>query len=86
MVSTGCFCNKRLPGSGCPAQVGDHHNLAILGTSAKIVLLADETKFPGVGIRDVCTAKRISTLVTSRGADPRTLEAFRKAGSEVVLA
>ncbi len=59
---------------------------AILGTSAKIVLLADETKFPGVGIRDVCTAKRISTLVTSRGADPRTLEAFRKAGSEVVLA
>ncbi len=26
-------CNKRMPGSGCPAQVGDHRNLAILGGS-----------------------------------------------------
>jgi xanthine dehydrogenase YagS FAD-binding subunit len=27
-------CNKRLPGSGCPAVDGDHENLAILGHSA----------------------------------------------------
>jgi xanthine dehydrogenase YagS FAD-binding subunit len=27
-------CNKRMPGSGCPAQAGDHRNLAILGGSA----------------------------------------------------
>lgn len=26
-------CNKRVPGSGCPALTGDHHNLAILGVS-----------------------------------------------------
>ncbi len=26
-------CNKRRPGSGCPARGGDHRNLAILGTS-----------------------------------------------------
>ncbi|MDO7846447.1 xanthine dehydrogenase family protein subunit M [Hymenobacter sp. M29] len=26
-------CNKRVPGSGCPALDGDHHNLAILGVS-----------------------------------------------------
>ncbi|TGE24966.1 xanthine dehydrogenase family protein subunit M [Hymenobacter aquaticus] len=26
-------CNKRNPGSGCPAQQGDNRNLAILGTS-----------------------------------------------------
>ncbi|WP_345149995.1 FAD binding domain-containing protein, partial [Nonomuraea rubra] len=26
-------CNKRRPGSGCPAIAGDHANLAILGTS-----------------------------------------------------
>jgi xanthine dehydrogenase YagS FAD-binding subunit len=26
-------CNKRVPGSGCPAQHGDNHGLAILGTS-----------------------------------------------------
>jgi xanthine dehydrogenase YagS FAD-binding subunit len=27
-------CNKRAPGSGCPAVDGDHENLAILGHSA----------------------------------------------------
>jgi xanthine dehydrogenase YagS FAD-binding subunit len=27
-------CNKRQPGSGCPAITGDHRNLAILGHSA----------------------------------------------------
>jgi xanthine dehydrogenase YagS FAD-binding subunit len=27
-------CNKRLPGSGCPAVDGDHENLAIIGHSA----------------------------------------------------
>ncbi len=26
-------CNKRSPGSGCPARAGDHRNLAILGGS-----------------------------------------------------
>ncbi|HTZ30363.1 MAG TPA: FAD binding domain-containing protein, partial [Streptosporangiaceae bacterium] len=26
-------CNKRRPGSGCPARTGDHRNLAILGGS-----------------------------------------------------
>jgi xanthine dehydrogenase YagS FAD-binding subunit len=29
-------CNKRQPGSGCPAIAGDHHNLAILGHSADL--------------------------------------------------
>ena len=26
-------CNKRSPGSGCPARAGEHHNLAIIGAS-----------------------------------------------------
>jgi xanthine dehydrogenase YagS FAD-binding subunit len=26
-------CNKRLPGTGCPARTGEHHNLAIFGAS-----------------------------------------------------
>jgi xanthine dehydrogenase YagS FAD-binding subunit len=26
-------CNKRVPGSGCPAVEGEHHNLAVLGSS-----------------------------------------------------
>jgi xanthine dehydrogenase YagS FAD-binding subunit len=30
-------CNKREPGSGCPAREGEHHNLAILGWSEACV-------------------------------------------------
>lgn len=30
-------CNKRRPGSGCPARAGDHRNLAILGHSEACV-------------------------------------------------
>jgi xanthine dehydrogenase YagS FAD-binding subunit len=30
-------CNKRRPGSGCPAREGEHHNLAVLGHSEHCV-------------------------------------------------
>lgn len=30
-------CNKRVPGSGCPAREGEHHNLAIFGASQNCV-------------------------------------------------
>jgi len=30
-------CNKRRPGSGCPARTGDHRNLAILGGSQQCI-------------------------------------------------
>jgi xanthine dehydrogenase YagS FAD-binding subunit len=30
-------CNKRVPGSGCPAREGDHRNLAIIGHSPACV-------------------------------------------------
>ncbi|OZC98742.1 molybdopterin dehydrogenase [Rhodococcus sp. 06-235-1A] len=30
-------CNKREPGSGCPARTGEHRNLAILGASQECV-------------------------------------------------
>jgi xanthine dehydrogenase YagS FAD-binding subunit len=30
-------CNKRDPGSGCPARDGEHHNLAILGASEQCI-------------------------------------------------
>ncbi|MDU0371568.1 xanthine dehydrogenase family protein subunit M [Hymenobacter endophyticus] len=36
-------CNKRVPGSGCPALQGDNHNLAILGTSEACIA----TAYPG---------------------------------------
>jgi len=36
-------CNKRVPGSGCPALEGDNHNLAILGVSDSCIANA----YPG---------------------------------------
>lgn len=30
-------CNKRVPGSGCPALLGEHHNAAVLGASEHCV-------------------------------------------------
>jgi xanthine dehydrogenase YagS FAD-binding subunit len=30
-------CNKRVPGSGCPARSGDHRNLAVIGQSEACV-------------------------------------------------
>jgi xanthine dehydrogenase YagS FAD-binding subunit len=30
-------CNKRVPGSGCPAREGDHRNLAVLGASPQCI-------------------------------------------------
>ncbi|GAB3953986.1 xanthine dehydrogenase family protein subunit M [Spirosoma harenae] len=36
-------CNKRQPGSGCPALTGDNHNMAILGTSESCIT----TSYPG---------------------------------------
>ncbi|CAN5208396.1 xanthine dehydrogenase family protein subunit M [soil metagenome] len=36
-------CNKRKPGSGCPALTGDNHNMAILGTSESCIT----TSYPG---------------------------------------
>jgi len=32
-------CNKRAPGSGCPARAGEHRNLAILGGSPRCVAI-----------------------------------------------
>jgi xanthine dehydrogenase YagS FAD-binding subunit len=36
-VDTTKPCNKRQPGSGCPAISGEHHNMAILGASNSCV-------------------------------------------------
>jgi xanthine dehydrogenase YagS FAD-binding subunit len=30
-------CNKRRPGTGCPARTGEHHNLAVIGHSEQCV-------------------------------------------------
>ncbi|WP_022887084.1 DeoR/GlpR family DNA-binding transcription regulator [Glaciibacter superstes] len=59
---------------------------AILASAPHIVLVADETKFPGTGILSVCEPSAINTLITSDAADRATLEVFRQSGSDVVLA
>lgn len=59
---------------------------AILASSPRTILVADETKFPGTGILSVCQASDITTLVTSAKANPQTLESFNRAGSDVMLA
>lgn len=57
----------------------------LLAAGSHTILVADETKFPGTGLLSVCTASAINTLITSEESDPRTLEAFRLAGSEVLF-
>ncbi|WP_369201393.1 xanthine dehydrogenase family protein subunit M [Streptomyces sp. PU-14G] len=38
-TDTALPCNKRTPGSGCPARTGEHHNHAILGASDHCVAI-----------------------------------------------
>ncbi len=56
-------CNKRLPGSGCPAQHGDHHNLAILGTSAACIA----TAYPGDLAVALAALDAVLTLESAAG-------------------
>ncbi|PFG29740.1 DeoR/GlpR family DNA-binding transcription regulator [Paramicrobacterium agarici] len=57
---------------------------AILDSSLHKVLVADETKFPGIGLHAVCGHDRIDTLVTSETADASTRALFADAGSDVI--
>ncbi|MEV1175113.1 FAD binding domain-containing protein, partial [Nonomuraea sp. NPDC049784] len=54
-------CNKREPGSGCPAIEGDHTNLAILGTSHACV--ATRARLDNVGLLpirpEICRVRMI---------------------------
>jgi len=59
---------------------------AMMASSGLTVVLADGSKYPGSGLLSVCGPGGVSTLVTDRGADPATLEVFRRAGAAVVTA
>ena len=56
-------CNKRPPGSGCPAVGGDHENLAILGYSA-----GDELECVATHPSDMAVAQNRTTTPCSRPA------------------
>jgi len=49
-------------------------------------VLADRGKFPGTGLLPVCGPEDVDVIVTNEGADPATLAACARAGTEIVLA
>ena len=60
-------CNKRSPGSGCPALAGDSHNLAILGTSESCIA----TAYPGDLAVALAAFDAVLTLENSKGKQRR---------------
>ncbi|PPG41076.1 DeoR/GlpR family DNA-binding transcription regulator [Pseudoclavibacter sp. RFBA6] len=59
--------------------------LAMIASSQRTVVLADATKFPGVGLLRVCGPSAITGVVTERQADPATLAVLREAEVEVMF-
>jgi len=60
-------CNKRVPGSGCPAIEGDSHNLAILGTSDACIA----TAYPGDLAVALAAFDAVLTLENAKGKQRR---------------
>ncbi|WP_019949650.1 FAD binding domain-containing protein [Hymenobacter aerophilus] len=56
-------CNKRNPGSGCPALTGDNRNLAILGTSDACIA----TSYPGDLSVALIALDAVLTLENAKG-------------------
>jgi xanthine dehydrogenase YagS FAD-binding subunit len=65
---TGFACNKRVPGSGCPALRGDNRDLAVLGGSAHCIA-THPSDMPVALI-----ALDAAVLLTSPGGTTRTLK------------
>ncbi|MFF0156534.1 DeoR/GlpR family DNA-binding transcription regulator [Streptomyces sp. NPDC005263] len=59
---------------------------AMIEAADRLVLLASEAKFPGTGSLRLCSLSDIDVLVTTGGADPRTLQLCRQAGGQVLVA
>jgi xanthine dehydrogenase YagS FAD-binding subunit len=60
-------CNKRVPGSGCPALEGDNHNLAILGVSETCIANA----YPGDLAVALAALDAVLTLENAKGKQRR---------------
>ncbi|NML65991.1 xanthine dehydrogenase family protein subunit M [Hymenobacter sp. RP-2-7] len=60
-------CNKRVPGSGCPAIAGDNHNLAILGVSESCIANA----YPGDLAVALAALDAVLTLENQKGKQRR---------------
>jgi DeoR/GlpR family transcriptional regulator of sugar metabolism len=57
---------------------------AMINASDQVVLVADETKFPGTGYATVCGPEELDVVVTTDRADGPTLTTLRDAGIEVI--
>ncbi len=57
---------------------------AMLGVADRRVLVAAGGKFPGTGSLRLCSLGDIDTLITTTGADPTTVDAYRQAGGKVI--
>jgi xanthine dehydrogenase YagS FAD-binding subunit len=60
-------CNKRVPGSGCPAIAGDNHNLAILGVSDACIA----NSYPGDLSVALAAFDAVLTLENAKGKQRR---------------
>ncbi|NEE04317.1 DeoR/GlpR family DNA-binding transcription regulator [Phytoactinopolyspora halotolerans] len=59
---------------------------AMIASSDQVILLADESKFPGNGYATVCGPDALDVVVTNDGASPDTLDTLRESGVEVITA
>ncbi len=59
---------------------------AMIESSNRVIVLADASKFPGVGLLSVCGPGDISGVITTEGADETTLETLRANDVEVMTA
>jgi DeoR/GlpR family transcriptional regulator of sugar metabolism len=57
---------------------------AMIASADQVVLVADESKFPGSGYATVCGPEALDVVVTTARADQGTVAALRESGVEVL--
>lgn len=60
-------------------------NAALVKHAARVVVVADSTKFSRTAFARICPAQDINLLITDSGADPAVVRDFEEAGIEVLL-
>jgi DeoR/GlpR family transcriptional regulator of sugar metabolism len=58
---------------------------AMIAAADRVVLLATEAKFPGTGALRLCALADVDVVVTTDGANPKTLDMCRNAGGQVII-
>lgn len=58
---------------------------AMIAAADRVVLLATEAKFPGTGALRLCSLADVDSVVTTSGANPKTLDMCRNAGGQVII-